>query len=288
MLVSVIVPTFNRVVALSQCLETLRAQSLPRQDYELIVVDDGSTDGTADWLSQQHDLRVLRTAHRGAASARNAGARRAQGDMLAFTDDDCLVPPTWLCRLCTALAEADVVGGRIVNGSPANLFAATSQAIVDALTVELNHDMRNGGMLTSNNVAYRRAIFEAAGGYDERFVVGGEDRELHDRLWRRSARLRYLPEIVVQHNASPSLRQFLLQHYTYGRGAWIYYHQVPAPPHLPPAFYGQLAARIGQGQSAGRRTAMRAALAASQCAVLCGYLSTALAHRGLISLRKPL
>ncbi|MEP7199684.1 MAG: glycosyltransferase [Chloroflexota bacterium] len=267
--ISVIVPTFNRVAALARCLDALRAQTLPRAQYELIVVDDGSMDGTSDWLGQQGDVCVVRTAHRGAAAARNAGARAALGDALAFTDDDCVAPSDWLCCMSDALNGYDVVGGRIVNAARDNVFAATAQVILDALMDELNANLRNGGMLTSNNIAYRRAAFETAGGFDERYTVGGEERDLNYRLWRSGARLCFAPHVVVQHHASPTMRQFLAQQFAYGRGAYRFYHQTPPPARLPLAFYRRLSARA-------HGPAQLACLFLSQCAVVCGYLSLAM------------
>lgn len=276
MQVSIIVPTFNRAASLARCIAALRAQRFPRAQYELIVADDGSTDGTASWLSQQTDLRVIRLAHAGPAAARNAGARLAQSAVLAFTDDDCIVPSSWLCDLLAALDGQDVVGGRIVNAEPANLYAETAQAIVDALVDELNGELQNGGMLTSNNIAYRRAVFEAVGGFDERFTIGGEERDLNYRLWRRGARLRFAPQIVVQHIVNLSLRRFLKQQFNYGRGAYLFYHQAPAPERLASSFYKRLLTQARQQPTTARRAAYLTCLFLAQCAVLCGYTSMGL------------
>ncbi len=295
MRISIVVPTYDRLVLLMHCVAALCAQTLPREQFEIVVVHDGSTDGTAPWLSQQSDVRTARVSHRGAAAARNAGARVAGGDVLAFTDDDCIVPRDWLCALLDALdgpvvpvlskAEGsavegyDVVGGRIVNAKPTNILAETAQAIVDTLVEELNGSMRNGGMLTSNNIAYRRAIFQQAGGFDERHTVGGEERDLNYRLWRRGARLCYAPRIVVQHFTSPTLRQFLTQQFIYGQGAYRFYRQSPPPAHLSPSFYWRLIAYARRHATPARSAVYLLCLSLSQCAVLCGYLSLALTRR---------
>jgi glycosyltransferase involved in cell wall biosynthesis len=272
MLISVIVPTFNRLKLLVRCVGALQAQTLPPADYELIVVDDGSRDGTRSWLEQQAGLRAVFVPRQGPAAARNAGVRCARGQSVAFTDDDCTATADWLESLAYTLQDHDVAGGRVINAVPANLLAETAQSIVDLLGEELNGDMRNGGMLTANNLAYRRNTFEAAGGFDERYTVGGEERDLNYRLWRQKARLAFSAQAIVRHHADPSLRRFLTQQFTYGHGARRFYRLSPPPARLPRAFYGRLFRSIGRDRPATVRAAMLAAMAASQCAVVFGYI----------------
>ena len=273
MRISVIVPTFNRLELLVRCVGALQAQTVPPADYELIVVDDGSLDGTRSWLQQQAGVRAVFVPHQGPAAARNAGVRCARGDSLAFTDDDCTAAADWLESLVRTLQDHDAAGGRVINALPANLLADTAQSIVDMLGEELNGDMRNGGMLTANNIAYRRNTFEAVGGFDERYTVGGEERDLNYRLWQQKARLVFSPQAIVHHHADLSLRCFLRQQFTYGRGACRFYRLSPPPARLPRPFYGRLFRAIGRDRPAIQRAAMLAALAASQFAVFCGYFS---------------
>jgi len=273
MLISVIVPTFNRLKQLVRCVGALQAQTVPAAEYELIVVDDGSLDGTRGWLEQQTGLWAVFVPHRGPAAARNAGVRCTRGDIVAFTDDDCTAAADWLESLVCALRDYDAAGGRVINAVPANLLAETAQSIVDVLGEELNGDMQNGGMLTANNIAYRRATFEVAGGFDEQYKVGGEERDLNYRLWRQKARLVFSPKAIVHHHADPSVGSFLRQQFSYGRGARRFYHLSPPPARLPRPFYGRLFRSVGRGRPAIQRMAMVAALAASQSAVLFGYIS---------------
>ena len=273
MLISVIVPTFNRLKLLVRCVGALQAQTVPAADYELIVVDDGSLDGTRSWLEQQTGLRAVFVPHRGPAAARNAGVRSARGEIVAFTDDDCTAAADWLESLRYALQGHAAAGGRVVNAVAGNLLAETAQSIVDVLGEELNGDMRNGGMLTANNIAYRRNTFEAAGGFDERYKVGGEERDLNYRLWRQKARLVFSPQAIVYHHADPSVGSFLKQQFSYGRGARRFYRLSPPPARLPRPFYGRLFRSIGRDRPAIQRAAMVAALAASQGAVFLGYIS---------------
>jgi glycosyltransferase involved in cell wall biosynthesis len=101
-LISAVVPTFNRIATLRQTLTALAAQDYP--DYEIIVVDDGSSDGTGDVVTREFPaVRYVRQPNRGPAAARNVGIRAALGDIVAFTDDDCLPPVDWLSRLAGRL-----------------------------------------------------------------------------------------------------------------------------------------------------------------------------------------
>ncbi|MBI4811523.1 MAG: glycosyltransferase family 2 protein [Ignavibacteriales bacterium] len=104
MIFSVIVPTYNRLPSLKRALESLYIQDF--SDFEIIVVNDGSKDGTAEYLVQavrEHSIRVVELSDLGIAAARNRGAEAAKGNILAFLDDDCSVYPTWLHDLEAAL-----------------------------------------------------------------------------------------------------------------------------------------------------------------------------------------
>jgi len=282
MLVSVVIPTFNRLSALERCIAALRAQTASGDACELIVVDDGSRDGTWAWLQQQPDVRLLRVPHCGPAAARNAGVRYALGQVVAFTDDDCTAQPDWIECLMHSMESCDVAGGRVRNAVPANLLAVTAQAIVDGLSEELNGEMRNGGMLTANNLAYRKSIFEAAGGFDERYTVGGEERDLNYRLWLGRARLVFNPQAIVNHHSDPSPACFLRQQFMYGRGALRFYHLSPPPARLSRHFYRRLFRSIGRDHPPLQRALMLAALATSQAAVFCGYVAPTLPGAGRV------
>ncbi len=181
--VSVIVPTCGRPALLARCLQALESQSLPRDQYEVIVSEDHHRDGPA--------------------TARNRGWRRARAPIVAFTDDDCIPDGDWLRRGLKALAGgADAVCGRIVmplNGAPTD-YERDAQGLERAEFV-------------TANCFVSKEMLERIGGFDERFrLAWREDSDLHFGLLAQGARIEREPRAIVVHPVRPanwgvSLRQ---------------------------------------------------------------------------------
>jgi GT2 family glycosyltransferase len=219
----VVVPTRNRAAALDGCLAALAALDPPAGGFETIVVDDGGDeplDGLVGPWRGRLELDLVRVAGRGPAAARNVGVSRARAPLLAFTDDDCRPRAGWLRALVARLESAPdaLVGGRTVNGLPANAYAAASQLIVDLVYAHYNADPDGARFLASNNLAVRAAALRAAGGFDAAFTTS-EDRELCDRWRAAGGRIVLAPEAVVEHAPPLTLSRFAAQHFGYGRGA---------------------------------------------------------------------
>jgi glycosyltransferase involved in cell wall biosynthesis len=135
---SIVIPTYGRPAQLANCLQSLVELDYPRGSFEVIVVDDGgdpSPSAVVETISRRLDVALVRQAHAGPAAARNAGARQARSEFLAFTDDDCAPTPAWLQELAQSLrvARGALVGGLTINALPNNLFAEASQALVNYL-----------------------------------------------------------------------------------------------------------------------------------------------------------
>lgn len=182
--VSVVVPTCGRAELLARCLDALENQSLPRDRYEIIVVDDSR-------------LR------RGPAAARNRGWRRARAAIVAFTDDDTVPDRDWLERGLEAMKDdVDAAAGRIVMPIPAK----PTDYERDAQGLERSE-------FVTANCFVRWRVLQRLGGFDERFrMAWREDSDLHFRLLASGARLARAPEAIVVHPVRPapwgvSLRQ---------------------------------------------------------------------------------
>ena len=120
---SIIIPTFNGASRIGYCLDSLVKQTAGR-NVEILVVDDGSTDNTADVIRGYSSVRLITQANAGPASARNRGALAAQGTILLFTDDDCVPLPDWLDAMLEPFKDADVVGAKGVYRTHQKSLAA--------------------------------------------------------------------------------------------------------------------------------------------------------------------
>ncbi len=190
---SVVIPTFNRKDILRQCLKSLQAQDFT--DFEVLVVDGGN-DGTEEMLAREFPgFRYLREERSGPSVARNLGIERATGEIIAFTDDDCLPPPDWLSKMADGYRRYPMVSG--VAGSctpPEKVWRANVLARQDVwhvwyaygLTPERGEYVAGGLDVpgSTSNVSYRRAALLAVGGFSSHFTrhIAGEERELRERL----------------------------------------------------------------------------------------------------------
>jgi glycosyltransferase involved in cell wall biosynthesis len=219
---SVVVPTKGRPRELERCLTGLAKLRYPPGRFEIVVVNDGGGEAAAK-LSGSFGARVVVPWGTGPSSARNAGAAAGRGRWVAFIDDDCEPDPRWLESLRAALIAnpGAAVGGPTLNAMDQDRGAVASQAVVDALHDELNRGPGPPRFFDSSNLAVEREDFLAFGGFDEGFRYA-EDREMCER-WLRSGRpLVESSEAVVHHLRTLTARQFVGQHYGYGRGAFAF------------------------------------------------------------------
>ncbi len=198
-MISVVVPAYNAEETLEDCLAALEAQTVDGQRYEVIVVDDGSEDATAE-IARSHDVRLIRQENAGPAAARNRGARAAEGELLLFTDADCAPAPDWIARMREPFEDAEVVGAKGVY--------RTRQRSLVARFVQLEYERKYARMARQASIdfvdtysaAYRRDVFLANGGFEAAFATSSvEDQELSFRLARKGYRMVFVPEAAVYH-----------------------------------------------------------------------------------------
>ena len=284
---SLVIPTYNRPVALAACLNAVARLDYPRSLLEVIVVDDGSPTPVGPTVElDRADLNVIyhRQANSGPAVARNTGARLATGQYLAFTDDDCTPAPGWLSSLASHLGKTSgaVVGGRTVNLLNDNPFASASQLLIDYLYEYFDGSGQSTTFFASNNFAVPTDAFLASGGFDEQFpLAAAEDREFCDRWARLGHPMVFAPDAVVRHAHAMRLKGFLRQHYNYGRGAY-HFHQAKARQEggrvrvEPGRFYWDLV-RYPITRETARPAIASALMAASQVANISGFFRETLA-----------
>lgn len=191
-----IVPTYNRVDLLQRLLDALFEQDFPAHDFEIVVVDDGSSDGTATYLQecarQRPQLRFLCQSNRGPAAARNRAIGESRGDWVVMTDDDTVPEPYWLSAVARAIEEhPEWVGveGETVCPDPD----------------PWGHWVENlrGGQYITANMAYPRQLLRDLGGFDESFPHPKcEDTEL---AWRclQHGPIGFYPDMRILHPSRP-------------------------------------------------------------------------------------
>ncbi len=225
---SIIIPTHNRPEQLAVCLESLACQDYPRDHFEVIAVDDGGHEALESVLAshcKESRVRLIRQDNGGPAAARNTGALNATGDVLAFIDDDCTASENWLSSIAERLAYMpdSIVGGRIACVSSANIYALTSQMIIDMVYEHYNRNPEHAHFFTTCNMAVPADMFHSLGGFDTSFRVS-EDREFCDRWQAQHGSMRYAEHAVVYHDDYvASLGSFIQRYFNYGRGAYRYH-----------------------------------------------------------------
>lgn len=213
--VSVIVCSRNGEATIGACLEGLRQLDYP--DYEVIVVDDGSSDTTAE-IARSSGARLISTENRGLSSARNTGLEAAAGEIVAFLDDDACPDRDWLKFLAATFlsTEHTGVGGPNIPPPGAGLVEiAVGRAPGGPIHVLLSD--REAEHIPGCNMAFRRKALQAAGGFDAQFRVAGDDVDLCWRLQQEGRTLGFNPAAMVWHKRRGSIRAYLKQQREYGK-----------------------------------------------------------------------
>lgn len=230
--VSVVVATRDRAARLSALLAALARQTLPRERFEVVVVDDGSADGTPARLANGAvDVALRHERPRGPAAARNTGWRAARAPLVAFTDDDCRPEPGWLEA---GLAAAAGAPGAIVQGRtrPEPAEEALLHESPRARSIRIDS---LGPFFETCNIFYPRALLERAGGFDERILTpGSEDTDLALRAFEQGAAARFEPEALVNHEVSePTLSDAVRFTRRWGTLAWLVGRHPSLRRHFP-------------------------------------------------------
>ena len=212
--VSVIVPVYNGLQTIAACIESLLAQEYPRELYEIIVVDNNSTDST-DKTVQRYSVTLLyELTLQTPAAARNRGIQAARGDILAFIDADCIASSTWLQLLVAPLVDPVVgaVSGSIEGYQPQPLV----EQFFDTLKPYAVDSEQRFVPLLTGNMACRRSLVEQLGLFDEHLSTA-EDLDLGWRIQATAGkRIVYQPEALVHHKYRSTVRGLFHQYRRYG------------------------------------------------------------------------
>jgi cellulose synthase/poly-beta-1,6-N-acetylglucosamine synthase-like glycosyltransferase len=216
-IISVIIPVYNGEACIGGCLAALNHQTIKRSMYEIIVVNDGSTDRTRVEISKFEGVETVFQNNRGPASARNLGVRLAKGDLIIFTDADCIPEENFIEQICAPLMNNPEIAG-------AKGRYKTKQRGLVARFVQVEYEDKYDMMRSLKNIdfvdtyaaAYRKEVFEKTGGYDTRYPVAcAEDVELSYRIAMEGHRLVYCPNAVVYHTHPESLKAYIKKKYKF-------------------------------------------------------------------------
>jgi lipopolysaccharide/colanic/teichoic acid biosynthesis glycosyltransferase/GT2 family glycosyltransferase len=206
--ISVVVPVRNAAATLPACLEALSQQTADAGCYEVIVVNDGSTDNTLQ-VAAGFDVRCLEIPPSGPAAARNAGAAQARGELVLFTDGDCAPAPDWVAQMSAPFTDPEVVGARGVY--------RTRQTSLIARFVQQEYQDKYDrtaqratiDFVDTYSAGYRRAVFQANGGFEAAFSAPSvEDQEFSFRLAEKGYKLVFAPRAAVYHQHDRRLGEY--------------------------------------------------------------------------------
>jgi len=228
---SIVIPIYNGQRTVRDTMESLKKQTF--NDFEIIVVDDGSKDNTLNIVKKYADKLIINEKNSGPAVSRNKGIKAANSDLIILTDGDVILPDNWAENMYNALRENDVIMGKI--NIPESTFIGDS---ISALgfpaggSVGFNKiwKVNKEGYTehaSSCNMGIKKEIFEKYGYFDESFpLAGGEDGEFPYRITRRGVKIKYEPNALAWHEPRTSLKSFIRWQFYRGRSNYYYKKKV--------------------------------------------------------------
>lgn len=277
---SVIVPVFQAEKTLEACLQALSVIEFPSRELEIIVVDDGSTDSSIKIAENMEGVRLIKCAHAGRPAALNRGLEAAAGDIVLFTDADCLVPADWAGRLISLLEDNPKLSGVGGNMLPLRLNAVELAKVLPYLH-EFSQDHLLEGTYTSfclngNNMAIKRNVLLEIGGFSEGYLHGA-DADLTRRLLESGHRLLRTADSLVIHLKQESLTQYLYTRFYRGSTIRFVMHDrrlrrgdfLRSAAYVFREFFGDFI-RLGDLAAIGRKVPMRSMIGAPFAGLLGG------------------
>lgn len=231
--ISVIIPVYNDPAGVRATLQSVVDQTYSETSYEVLVVDNGSEDGTKSVIQsfeERYPERVsllVETDTQSPAAARNKGIRHAEGSIFAFVDADMTVEQTWLELATESLSESgsDYIGCAIENRIPEGeeTYIAKHDKIFG---YDTRKSIENAQFAGTGGLVVHKRIFDAVGPFDDALVFGA-DKEFGNRVYDAGFEQHFEPKITMYHPARTSLRALLEKRFRYGRGQAHLHHHYP-------------------------------------------------------------
>jgi glycosyltransferase involved in cell wall biosynthesis len=221
--VSIVLPLYNSSEELPAALSELNKQSFV--DREIILVDDGSTDGTwesAKALTSGHDdIITVRTEHRGPAHARNAGLQKSRGDIVFFSESDCVYDPAYLRRAVDCLDSQPGAAAVCLTGAPLITRSTLATRCLDIENRAQHRLLEQGKMQPFYAWVFRRSVLLSLGGFDDR-LFQGEDRDLFGRLKNANYSVAWVPGVHWRHIRDQTTSELAAKWFSRGRTRLLY------------------------------------------------------------------
>lgn len=220
---SVVVCTYNGEKTIEECLESLLSQNIPEEEYEVIIVNDSSTDNVEEVVRRlTRNLKNVKliscTSHRGLSAARNLGWKEAKGDFVFYIDDDAVADEDWVMRVANEYTD-DVVGvGGYSRPYSVNKFSLYEQARTFLTYGSHAEKVSGAGGL---NMSFKKHILREIGGFDPIFTSVADDADINRRLTTLGYTLKVVPSISVRHRGPDGLWNFCVTKFKRGKGSYL-------------------------------------------------------------------
>ncbi len=233
--VSIVVATYNGEIYIVDCIESLMSQSYPPERREIIVIIDPKTSDHTEEILSKYPITIMIGAQGGPASCRNEGVERANGEIIAFIDDDSTADKNWLEKLIMNYSNPEIggVGGKPVDPKQ-GAFHEYNQIVsglsgFEKQTKKVDVTKESYRTLPTSNVSYLKDVFVKIGGFDTKFKrAASEDRDLLWRILKKGYRLIYDPTAISYHYGDPStFRTLVRKTYVMGQERVLFYRKHP-------------------------------------------------------------
>jgi len=219
--ISVVIPAYNAEKTIGDTIQALLNQHYPKKNYEIIVVDDGSNDSIRKIIKKFKRVKLFGQKHKGPAAARNLGVKHSKGNIILFTDADCIPDKNWIKNIVHPFKDKDIVGvgGTYKTLNKNNLIARFVGYEIEDRHEKLKKEMLDFDFIGTYSAAYRKDIFLKFDGFDERFpMASAEDPDLSFKMSEAGLKMLFQPKAFVYHRHPDTLFKFLKV--KFWRGYW--------------------------------------------------------------------
>ena len=229
--VTIVVPVRNGEQTIQQLLESLQKLDYDRNKIDVVVVDGSSTDKTRE-IVKKYPVKLVIETRKGLNLARNIGIKSSNGEIVAFTDSDCVVPTNWITKIVENFKDPKVscVGGSAIALNSDFVSQYADNSIVRLMPIftkreELDNVKPFFRHPAGCNMAFRRKVAEKVGYFDEKIKYGFDEVEFADRICRAGYKMVLDPEVSVWHKHRSTLVDFFKQNFQYGKGSGLVFKQ---------------------------------------------------------------